>query len=143
MTRTRRPSGLVLALVLLCGLPWGQSVAWAGADGPGRCAVGGTSGPDGVAQGELVALQPDAGPRSGGTQVTLSGAGLGSSTRVFFGSVGADGCFTGLESAEVVVLGDTAVIAVAPPWPTAAVVSVYAGTACGRLSNGLGYTYLE
>ncbi|MET9465930.1 IPT/TIG domain-containing protein [Streptomyces sp. NPDC006544] len=142
MTRTR--NGLLLAAVFLCILPLGQSAARAEGAGPGRCAVGGiSSSPDGVPQGQLVALQPDAGPRSGGTQVTLTGAGLSAYTRVFFGTVGTDGCFTGRESSEVVVLSDTAVVAVAPPWPTAAIVSVYAGTECGRLSNPLGYTYLD
>lgn len=151
MTRTPRRIGLLLVAVFLWNLPLGHSAPQAEAagpgPGPGHCTAGALflrpGSPDGVPQGQLVALQPNAGPRSGGNQVTLTGSDLGSYTRVFFGTLGADGCFTGREASDVVVLSETAIVAVAPQWPTAAVVSVYAGTGCERLSNPLSYTYLD
>ncbi|WP_327250538.1 IPT/TIG domain-containing protein [Streptomyces sp. NBC_01244] len=147
MTRTRRRIGLLLVAVFLWNLPLGHSAPRAEAAGPGHCPAGAPfvrpGSPEGEPQGQLVALQPDAGPRSGGNQVTLTGSGLSTYTRVFFGTLGADGCFAGREAPDVVVLSDTSIVALAPPWPTAATVSVYAGTDCGRLSNPLGYTYLD
>ncbi|KOU54727.1 hypothetical protein ADK55_14420, partial [Streptomyces sp. WM4235] len=93
--------------------------------------------------GQLVALQPETGPRAGGTQVTLVGANLTPYTRMLFGTVTPDGCFTGREATDVVALSDTTLIAVAPEWPAAATVSVYAATPCGRLTNALPFTYLD
>ncbi|MFI9103306.1 IPT/TIG domain-containing protein [Streptomyces fildesensis] len=147
MTRTRRRAALLLAALSLCTLPLVHSAPPAEAAGPAHCVPGAIpvrpGPPDGTQQGQLVSLQPDTGPRSGGTQINLSGAGLTPYTRVLFGTLGPDGCFTGREAAEVVVLSDTSVLAVAPDWPTAATVSVYAATPCGQLTNPLPYTYLD
>ncbi|MFB7056203.1 IPT/TIG domain-containing protein [Streptomyces vinaceus] len=146
MPRTRRRTALLLAALSLCTLPLIQSAPHAEAAGPARCAPGALPVhpglPDGAPQGRLVALRPDAGPRSGGTQITLSGTDLTPYTRVLFGTLGPDGCFTGEEAAEVVVLSPTTLIAIAPEWPAAATVSVYAATPCGQLTNPLPYTYL-
>lgn len=147
MTRIRRRTALLLAALSLCTVPLVHSAPRAEAAGPAHCAPGtlpvrpGT--PDSNPQGQLVALQPDAGPRSGGTQVTLVGTGLTPYTRVLFGTLGPAGCFTGLEATDVVVLSETTVVAVAPQWPTATTVSVYAATPCGRLTNAVSYTYLD
>lgn len=77
-------NGLLLAAVFLCVLPLGRSAARAEEAGPGHCAGGVVSSlsgsADGVAQRQLVAPQPDAGPPSGGNQVTLNGAGLSTYT---------------------------------------------------------------
>ncbi|MFB7787238.1 IPT/TIG domain-containing protein [Streptomyces vinaceus] len=146
MPRTRRRTALLLAALSLCTLPLIQSAPHAEAAGPARCAPGAfpvhPGLPDGAPQGRLVALRPDAGPRGGGTQITLSGTDLSPYTRVLFGTLGPDGCFTGEEAAEVVVLSPTTLIAIAPEWPAAATVSVYAATPCGQLTNPLPYTYL-
>ncbi|MGW8777153.1 IPT/TIG domain-containing protein [Streptomyces sp. NPDC055796] len=146
MPRNRRRAALLLAALSLCTLPLVQSAPHAEAAGPAHCAPGALPvhpGPsDGAPQGQLVALRPDAGPLGGGTQVTLSGADLTPYTRVLFGALGPDGCFTGREAANVVVLSETTVLAIAPEWPTAATVSVYAATPCGQLTNPLPYTYL-
>lgn len=91
----------------------------------------------------LVALQPDAAPRSGGTQVALNGSGLTSYTRVLFGSLAPDGCFTGLEATGVTVISDSSLIATAPQWPVAGTVAVVAATPCGRLTNQLPFTYVD
>ncbi|MFB7983019.1 IPT/TIG domain-containing protein [Streptomyces vinaceus] len=147
MPRTRRRTALLLAALSLCTLPLIQSAPHAEAAGPARCAPGAfpvhPGLPDGAPQGRLVALRPDAGPRGGGTQITLSGTDLSPYTRVLFGTLGPDGCFTGEEAAEVVVLSPTTLIAIAPEWPAAATVSVYAATPCGQLTNPLAYTYLD
>ncbi|MFD9307011.1 IPT/TIG domain-containing protein [Streptomyces sp. NPDC060048] len=147
MTRTRRRTALLLTALSLCTLPLVHSAPRAEAAGPAHCAPGTLpvhpGSPDGAPQGQLVALQPDVGPRGGGTQVTLLGTALTPYTRVLFGTLGPDGCFTGREAADVVVLSDTSVVAVAPEWPTAATVSVYAATPCGQLTNPLPYTYLD
>ncbi|MEV7728650.1 IPT/TIG domain-containing protein [Streptomyces sp. NPDC087917] len=147
MTRFRRRTALLLAAMSLCTLPLVHSAPRAEAAGPAHCAPGSLpvhpGVPDGGAQGQLVALQPDTGPRGGGTQVTLNGADLAAYTRVLFGTLGPDGCFTGREATSVVVLSDTSVVAVAPEWPAAATVSVYAATPCGRLTNPLPFTYLD
>ncbi|WP_030869204.1 IPT/TIG domain-containing protein [Streptomyces sp. NRRL F-2747] len=147
MPRTRRRTALLLVALSLCTLPLVRSAPRAEAAGPAHCAPGALPVrpglPDGATQGGLVALQPDTGPRSGGTQITLSGTGLTPYTRVLFGTLGPDGCFTGQEAANVVVLSETAVIATAPEWPSAATVSVYAATPCGQLTNPLPYTYLD
>lgn len=147
MTRTRRRTALVLAALSLYVLPLVYAAPRSEAYGPAQCAPGrlpvrpGVQ--DGLPQGQLVALQPDAGPRGGGTLVTLIGAHLTPYTRVLFGTLGPDGCFTGLEATDVVVLSDTSVLAEAPPWPVAATVSAYAATPCGRLTNPLAYAYLD
>ncbi|MCZ4124771.1 IPT/TIG domain-containing protein [Streptomyces sp. H39-S7] len=147
MTRTRRRTALLLSALSLCTLPLVHSAPRAEAAGPAHCAPGALpvhpGPPDRTPQGQLVALQPDTGPRSGGTQITLLGAGLTPYTRVLFGTLGPDGCFTGREATDVVVLSDTSVVAVAPDWPAAATVSVYAATPCGQLTNPLPYTYLD
>ncbi|MEU9803682.1 IPT/TIG domain-containing protein [Streptomyces sp. NPDC051000] len=147
MTRTRRRTALLLAALSLCTLPLVHSAPRAEASGATHCAPGTfpvRPGPaDGTAQGQLVALQPDAGPRTGGTQVTLIGTNLSPYTRVLFGTVTADGCFSGREATDVVVLSDTSVVATAPEWPAAATVSVRAATPCGRLTNPLPFTYLD
>ncbi|MFD3681082.1 IPT/TIG domain-containing protein [Streptomyces sp. NPDC058613] len=146
-TPTRRRTALLLAALALCTLPPVHSAPRAEAAEPVRCAPGafpvrpGT--PDGAPQGQLVALLPDAGPRGGGTQLTLTGTGLTPYTRVLFGTLGPDGCFSGREAADVVSLGDTSVFAVTPPWPAAATVSVYAATPCGQFTNPLPFTYLD
>ncbi|MFD9353481.1 IPT/TIG domain-containing protein [Streptomyces sp. NPDC060031] len=145
MTRTRRRTALLLASLYLCTLPLVHSAPRAEAAGPAHCAPGALPvhpDPPGSARGQLVALQPDAGPRSGGTQVTLIGASLTPYTRVLFGTLAPDGCFTGREATDVVVLSDTSVLAVAPEWPAAATVSVYAATPCGQLTNPLPFAYL-
>ncbi|WP_328303352.1 IPT/TIG domain-containing protein [Streptomyces sp. NBC_00435] len=147
MTRTRRRIALLLTALSLATLPLAHSAPRAEAAGPAHCAPGALPvhpGPSrGAPQGQLVALRPDAGPSSGGTQITLVGAGLTPYTRVLFGTLGPDGCFTGREGADVVVLSDTSVVAVAPDWPAAATVSVYAATPCGQVTNPLPYTYLD
>ncbi|MCC0093485.1 IPT/TIG domain-containing protein [Streptomyces flavotricini] len=147
MARTRRRTALLLAALSLCTLPLVHSAPRAEAAGPAHCAPGALPVhpglPDGAPQGRLVALQPDAGPRSGGTRITLSGTGLTPYTRVLFGALGPDGCFTGLEAASVVVLSETSLVAIAPEWPTAATVSVYAATPCGELTNALPYAYFD
>ncbi|UUU38163.1 IPT/TIG domain-containing protein [Streptomyces sp. NBC_00162] len=147
MRRTHRRAGILLAALSLCTLPLVHSASRAEAAGPPRCSPGalpvhpGRPGED--PQGQLVALRPDAGPRSGGIQVTLNGSGLTPYTRVLFGSLGPDGCFTGGEAADVAVLSDTALIAITPQWPAAETVSVFAATPCGQLTNPLTFTYLD
>ncbi|MGW6832878.1 IPT/TIG domain-containing protein [Streptomyces sp. NPDC054949] len=147
MALAHRRIVLLLAALSLCTLPLVQSAPRAEAAGPPHCAPGTLpvrpGSPNGAAQGQLVALQPDTGPRAGGTQVTLVGANLTPYTRVLFGTVTPDGCFTGREATDVVALSDTTLIAVAPEWPAAATVSVYAATPCGRLTNALPFTYLD
>ncbi|MFE2526979.1 IPT/TIG domain-containing protein [Streptomyces sp. NPDC059382] len=147
MAPAHRRIALLFAALSLCAVPLVQSAPRAEAAGSPHCAPGTLpvrpGSPNGTAQGQLVALRPDTGPRAGGTQVTLAGAGLTPYTRVLFGTVTPDGCFTGREATDVVALGDTALIAVAPEWPAAATVSVYAATPCGRLTNALPFTYVD
>jgi hypothetical protein len=148
LRRTHRRAGVLFASLALSALPLAHSAPRAEAAGPAHCAPGAfpvvrPGAPDGAAQGRLVALQPDVGPVSGGTQVTLNGTGLTPYTRVLFGFLGADGCFTGREAPEVVVLSDTALVAIAPQWPAAGAVSVVAATPCGQLTNPLTFTYVD
>ncbi|WCD84573.1 hypothetical protein KPP03845_100896 [Streptomyces xanthophaeus] len=145
LTRThRRAAAVLLAALSLCTLP-SVTAPPARAAGPAHCSPASPpvrpGRPDEAPQGQLVAILPDAGPSSGGTQVTLNGTGLTPYTRVLFGSLGPDGCFTGQEATTVVVLSDTALVAVTPPWPAAATVSVFAATPCGQLTNPLSFTY--
>ncbi|MFI7358030.1 IPT/TIG domain-containing protein [Streptomyces avidinii] len=146
MRRIHRRAGILLAALALSAVPLVHSAPRAEA-GPAHCAPGafpviGPGAPDGV-EGRLVALQPDVGPVGGGTQVTLNGTGLTPYTRVLFGSLGPDGCFTGREAPDVVVLSDTALIATAPQWPAAGAVSVVAVTPCGQRTNPLAFTYVD
>ncbi|MFD3329036.1 hypothetical protein [Streptomyces sp. NPDC058701] len=146
MTRTRRRTALLIAALALCTLPPVHSAPRAEAADPVRCAPGAfpvrPGAPDGAPQGQLVALRPDAGPRDGGTQLALTGTGLTPYTRVLLGTLGPDGCLTGREAMDVVLLSDTSLFAVAPQWPAAATVSVYAATPCGQITNGLAFSYL-
>ncbi|MFG2714124.1 IPT/TIG domain-containing protein [Streptomyces goshikiensis] len=147
MRRTHRRAGILLASLALSALPLVHSAPGAEAAGPAHCTPGAfpvrPGAPDGAPQGRLVALQPDVGPVSGGTQVTLDGTGLTPYTRVLFGYLGPDGCFTGREAPDVVVLSDSALIATAPQWPAAGAVSVVAATPCGQLTNRLTFTYAD
>ncbi|MFF4322807.1 IPT/TIG domain-containing protein [Streptomyces sp. NPDC001568] len=148
MARTRRRVlSLLLAVPTLCVLLQSHSAPPAGAAEPPRCspaAVPVRPGPPAEApQGQLVAIQPNIGPRTGGTQVTLNGSGLSPYTRVLFGTLGPDGCFVGREAADVVVLSDTALIALTPEWPEAETVSVFAATPCGLLTNPVTFTYVD
>lgn len=148
MTRVRRRSlGVLLASLTLCSLQLVHSAPRAEADGPARCSPAALpvhpGSPTEAPQGQLVALQPDTGPKNGGISVTLSGTGLTPYTRVLFGSLGPDGCFTGREATGVVALSDSALIAVAPEWPAAATVSVFAATPCGQLTAPLPFTYVD
>ncbi|WP_405525740.1 IPT/TIG domain-containing protein [Streptomyces avidinii] len=141
-------AGILLASLALSALPLVHSAPRAEAAGPARCAPGafpvlGPGAADGVPQGLLVALRPDVGPVSGGTQVTLNGTGLAPYTRVLFGFLGPDGCFTGREAPDVVVLSDTALIATAPQGPVAGAVSVVAATPCGQRTDPLTSTYVD
>ncbi|MCX4776356.1 IPT/TIG domain-containing protein [Streptomyces sp. NBC_01264] len=148
MRRTHRRAGILLAALPLCTLLLVHAAPRAEAAArPPHCAVGALpvhpAGPGQDAQGVLVALQPDVAPRSGGTQVVLNGSGLTPYTRVLFGSLAPDGCFTGLEATGVTVISDSSVIATAPQWPTAGTVSVVAATPCGLLTNQLSFTYVD
>ncbi len=149
MRLLHRRAGILLASLALSTLPLVHSAPRAEADGPaGRCGPGAfpvlqPGAPDGDPQGRLVALQPDVGPVSGGTQVALTGTGLTPFTRVLFGVLGPDGCFTGREAPSVVVLSDTQLIAIAPQWPAAMAVSVVAVTPCGQRTNTLTFTYVD
>ncbi|MFF3653133.1 IPT/TIG domain-containing protein [Streptomyces sp. NPDC002181] len=77
-----------------------------------------------------MAVKTNAGRMSGGTQVTLNGSGLPPAPGWLFGTLGPDGCFTGRQAVDVVVLSDSALVATTPEWPQAETVSVYAATAC-------------
>ncbi|CAM5563152.1 IPT/TIG domain-containing protein [Streptomyces avidinii] len=154
MRRIHPRAGILLAALALSTLPpvhsapRAEAAGPAGPAGPAHCTPGafpvlGPGAPDGAPEGRLVALRPDAGPVDGGTQVTLSGTGLTPYTRVLFGSLGPDGCFTGREAPDVVVLSDTALIATAPQWPAAEAVSVVAVTPCGQHTNPLAFTYVD
>lgn len=138
---------MLLAALTLCTLLQAHSAPRAEAAGPTHCSPAALPvhpGPPGEApQGQLVAIQPDIGPTSGGTQVTLNGTGLTPYTRVLFGTLGPDGCFTGREATDVVVLSDTALVATAPEWPEAETVSVFAATPCGQLTDPLAFTYTD
>ncbi|MFK4184523.1 beta strand repeat-containing protein [Streptomyces sparsogenes] len=74
-------------------------------------------------------LNPNLGPESGGTVVTVTGTNLATTTSVHFGTV----------SAAYTVLSDTQLTAVAPPGTGAANVNV---TATGGTSNNLTFTYV-
>jgi hypothetical protein len=77
----------------------------------------------------LGAINPNQGPASGGTSVTLTGTALTTATSVKFGSTAAS-TFT--------VLSDTGVVAVAPAGSGAVQVTVVTS---GGTSNGLTFTY--
>ncbi|KUL43849.1 cell shape-determining protein [Streptomyces sp. NRRL F-4489] len=77
----------------------------------------------------LSSVAPSSGPPSGGTPVTLTGAGLSGATAVRFGSTPASS-FT--------VVSDTQVTAVAPAGSGTVQITV---TTPGGTSNGLAYTY--
>ncbi|MFJ7265211.1 IPT/TIG domain-containing protein [Streptomyces sp. NPDC099050] len=147
MRPTHRRAGILLVALPLCTLLLVHAAPRAEAARPPHCAAGALpvhpAGPDQDAQGVLVALQPDAAPSSGGTQVVLNGSGLTPYTRVLFGSLAPDGCFTGLEATGVTVISDSALIATVPQWPVAGTVSVVAATPCGRLTNQLPFTYVD
>lgn len=153
MRRTPRRAGILLAALPLCTLLLVHAAPRAEAAGPPHCAAGAfpvdpappahLARPGQDAQGVLVALRPDVAPRSGGTQVVLNGSGLTPYTRVLFGSLTPDGCFTGLEATGVTVISDSSVIATAPQWPVAGTVSVVAATPCGRITNQLPFTYVD
>ncbi|MGP3967554.1 IPT/TIG domain-containing protein [Streptomyces sp. 6N223] len=70
---------------------------------------------------QVSALQPDAGPATGGNSVTLSGSGLGRATEVLFGTL----------PAPFTIVSDTHVVATAPPGapgPVGVVLSTPGGT---------------
>ncbi|MET9607099.1 IPT/TIG domain-containing protein [Streptomyces sp. NPDC006512] len=148
MTRTLRRAAILLAAVSLFALAPARAAppAAAAGDGPAGCpAAPGTRHPGppdtGTPQGQLVSVTPDIGPRSGGTTVSLAGSGLTGHTRVVFGTLDADGCFTGVDATAVAVIGDSLILAITPAWPTAAQVLVAAATPDGRLTNPLPFTY--
>ncbi|CAM5664334.1 hypothetical protein SAVIM338S_06859 [Streptomyces avidinii] len=138
---------MLLAALTLCTLLQAHTAPRAEAAGPPHCSSAALplhpGLPGEAPQGQLVTIQPDTGPASGGTQVTLSGSGLTPYTRVLFGTLGPDGCFTGREAADVVAISDTALVAVAPEWPGAETVSVFAATPCGLLTNPLSFAYTD
>ncbi|MEU1668094.1 IPT/TIG domain-containing protein [Streptomyces sparsogenes] len=82
-----------------------------------------------VAAPALSGLNPNLGPESGGTVVTVTGTNLATATSVHFGAV----------SAAFTVLSDTQLTAVAPPGTGTANVNV---TATGGTSNNLTFTYV-
>ncbi|MFJ3834550.1 IPT/TIG domain-containing protein [Streptomyces sp. NPDC090054] len=145
MTRTLRRAGILLAAVSLIALAPAHAAPRADATDPGTCPAAPAprhpGPPDAQEPGTLLAVTPDVGPRSGGTTVSLVGSGLTGHTRVVFGTLDADGCFTGTDATDVVVLSDTFIAAVAPAWPTAAQVLVAAATPDGRFTNPLPFTY--
>jgi hypothetical protein len=77
----------------------------------------------------LSSINPNQGPASGGTSVTLTGTALTTATAVKFGTTSASS-FT--------VLADSTIVAVAPPGSGAVQVTVIT---TGGTSNGLTYTY--
>ncbi|MFF3019969.1 hypothetical protein [Streptomyces sp. NPDC057939] len=148
MTRTLRRAGILLAAVSLISLAPAHAAPRADTPTPGTCPAtaaalhpGHPGPPDAQAPGTLLAVTPGIGPRSGGTGVSLVGSGLTGHTRVVFGTLDADGCFTGADATNVVVLSDTFIAAVTPAWPTAAQVLVAAATPDGRFTNPLPFTY--
>jgi hypothetical protein len=108
--------------------------------GAGECAEGGEDGPGTVPGGyeylaapTVSALDPDSGPVTGGTEVTITGKDL-------LGVTGADGViFDGQPAASYTVVNDTTIVAVTPPHAAATVDVVVTGP--GGASEPSDFTY--
>ncbi|MGP9022603.1 InlB B-repeat-containing protein [Streptomyces sp. BR1] len=87
----------------------------------------------------ITKVSPTTGSKSGGYTVTLTGAGLSSTTAVYIGTRTANG-FSGRPASGVKAVDDSTVTFTAPAWPTAAAVQI-ATVANGTLTASADFTY--
>ncbi len=91
-----------------------------------------------VLEPSLSAIDPDQGPKAGGTPVTITGNALATAMGVYFGSVSA-----ATAASDLVIDSDTQIRALTPPYPTTDRVDVIAITAGGAASLPDGFKYTE